>query len=782
MSEMGVRSGVSTWGFLKGLVDHAAAAPAVPHALYGLDLSPAPPHYEELQRSGVAKLPNLECSFRQGDALHVQPRVADILFIDTLHVFGQLRRELARHAPSTKRFIIMHDTTVDETHGEALRCGFNVKELSKRSGIPKSELVLGLWPAVEEFLCRRGAQWKLRERFTHNNGLTILERYCDEPAVRPVSFALDIGKFSAQLTYDKDQAFCGVNDTAYSRSFFAETEASSSSWDNVRYYDAIAAGCVPFIAALDTCPDTVLTTLPRALILEAMRLDGVRAGTIDFDVFPRERYYTLRDAIWQHATLNCTTYALGEQLLNTVAPHVKTGSQKVLFLGSDARPDCMRCGALAGLMAVLGPTNVVDHVHVPHIYTSYPVCNPHMLRYGAASYVSIVPVTVEEEALKAAERSAEVIERNIAARAYALVVYGSVHRGLPFLDAVTKHYAPSEVIALCGESDTELQCVKPFATWFKRELVPLTAPQTVAFYVHDFTAFESAAAIYRYADSNETVLRNVSVIICRHGFPCSTVFAQRFSPRIALASTEAELAAVLQQWNARVLYTQTEHSQVVSSSAVMIQHCGRRLSAAAVLPYIVSPPTTVDNWRATLNIPADAVVFGWLDTCEPSACAVDAVKKALALKENTRNQKLYLLVTDSCKDFPVSESCMHVPLANERDLSLFVQTCDALIHSHAHDETFGLVCGTAAVCGKPVFIQHDTAPRVLLGDMGIIYRSEAELLVELLMFDARSCAKRHCLYSSFTAESVMRTFSELANCDHGHAARNVCVLVTPFPE
>jgi len=33
----------------------------------------------------------------------------------------------------------------------------------------------GLWPAVEEFI-NEHPEWKIKERFTNNNGLTILER------------------------------------------------------------------------------------------------------------------------------------------------------------------------------------------------------------------------------------------------------------------------------------------------------------------------------------------------------------------------------------------------------------------------------------------------------------------------------------------------------------------------------------------------------------------------------------------------------------------------------
>jgi hypothetical protein len=38
----------------------------------------------------------------------------DLTFIDTWHIYGQLKRELAKFAPITNKYIIMHDTTVDE--------------------------------------------------------------------------------------------------------------------------------------------------------------------------------------------------------------------------------------------------------------------------------------------------------------------------------------------------------------------------------------------------------------------------------------------------------------------------------------------------------------------------------------------------------------------------------------------------------------------------------------------------------------------------------------------
>jgi hypothetical protein len=99
----------------------------------------------------------------------------DLTFIDTWHVYGQLKRELIKFSAITNKYIIMHDTTVDEIYGETIRCRWNAREQSVQSGFPIEEINKGLWPAVEEFL-ENNKDWELKERFTNNNGLTILER------------------------------------------------------------------------------------------------------------------------------------------------------------------------------------------------------------------------------------------------------------------------------------------------------------------------------------------------------------------------------------------------------------------------------------------------------------------------------------------------------------------------------------------------------------------------------------------------------------------------------
>ena len=77
----------------------------------------------------------------------------------------------------------MHDTTVDGDNGELYRSGFNTYEqiyqhattISSEFGIPANELLIGLMPAVNEFL-QSHPEWIMEKQYTNNNGLTILKR------------------------------------------------------------------------------------------------------------------------------------------------------------------------------------------------------------------------------------------------------------------------------------------------------------------------------------------------------------------------------------------------------------------------------------------------------------------------------------------------------------------------------------------------------------------------------------------------------------------------------
>ena len=72
----------------------------------------------------------------------------------------------------------MHDTTVDEFTSEAIRAQLSeekIKELSISSSMSVDDVKMGLWPAIDDFL-KNNNDWVLHERFTNNNGLTVLKK------------------------------------------------------------------------------------------------------------------------------------------------------------------------------------------------------------------------------------------------------------------------------------------------------------------------------------------------------------------------------------------------------------------------------------------------------------------------------------------------------------------------------------------------------------------------------------------------------------------------------
>ena len=94
---------------------------------------------------------NLELEFLPNETF-------DLTFIDTWHVYGQLKRELDKFSKITNKYIIMHDTEIHGIYGETKRPGglYNDLYVSNKldniintTKIPKHEILNGLQPAID---------------------------------------------------------------------------------------------------------------------------------------------------------------------------------------------------------------------------------------------------------------------------------------------------------------------------------------------------------------------------------------------------------------------------------------------------------------------------------------------------------------------------------------------------------------------------------------------------------------------------------------------------------
>jgi len=144
ITELGMRWGTST----------VALAAGIPVKLVSYDINRDNNAIKRVSDFAIEN--NFEFKFIQANVLNIDIEETDLLFIDTYHTGTQLNLELKKHANKAKKYIIFHDT---ETFGK----------------IGEDNVYPGLVPVIEEFLSNN-KQWKLKEIFKNNNGLTIIER------------------------------------------------------------------------------------------------------------------------------------------------------------------------------------------------------------------------------------------------------------------------------------------------------------------------------------------------------------------------------------------------------------------------------------------------------------------------------------------------------------------------------------------------------------------------------------------------------------------------------
>lgn len=166
--EFGVRGIVSTWAFLTGLMKNNTNN----KNLLSVDIE----NINGIQNViNIANVHGITMKFVCEDSAKSDIPETDMLFIDTWHIYGHLKRELNAHHKKVKKYIVMHDTELDGVYGETIRCNWNAERQSIQSGYPVDEINMGLQKAIDEFL-DTNKEWELYKVYKNNNGLTILKR------------------------------------------------------------------------------------------------------------------------------------------------------------------------------------------------------------------------------------------------------------------------------------------------------------------------------------------------------------------------------------------------------------------------------------------------------------------------------------------------------------------------------------------------------------------------------------------------------------------------------
>ena len=114
-----------------------------------------------------AKAAGRDVTFHKKDTLKVEIPETDMLFIDSLHTYEQVKSELELHASKAKRYIVFHDTILFSERGQD-----TVDE----------EHTKGILPAIEEFL-ESHPEWNIVYNSKEGNGMIVVKKLVENEII-----------------------------------------------------------------------------------------------------------------------------------------------------------------------------------------------------------------------------------------------------------------------------------------------------------------------------------------------------------------------------------------------------------------------------------------------------------------------------------------------------------------------------------------------------------------------------------------------------------------------
>jgi len=313
----------------------------------------------------------------------------------------------------------------------------------------------------------------------------------------------------------------------------------------------------------------------------------------------------------------------------------------------------------------------------------------------------------------------------------------------------------------------------------------------VAFLSNKLTLRGTEIAIFDYADYNEKILGNKSIIITRdyekikHEWDVDIQAYNKFKDRFEVFyyGSQQDIDQIVKNNNVTHIFIEKAGSWdgLFSNNCINIMHCvfdvsqphgqvytpiGQTINNLQgknypVTPYMVTLPDCHDNLRSELNIPENAIVFGRYGGKESFDIkfVYDVIKNIV----NVRGDIYFLFMNTNL--FYEHKNIIHLP--GNADMIFkrkFINTCDALIHARDRGETFGLTCGEFAICKKPVITWGGSKERehlLILKEKAVIYNTPEDLknILETFTKDKYNVSENG--YMFYTPENVMNIFDKV---------------------
>jgi hypothetical protein len=313
----------------------------------------------------------------------------------------------------------------------------------------------------------------------------------------------------------------------------------------------------------------------------------------------------------------------------------------------------------------------------------------------------------------------------------------------------------------------------------------------VAFLSNKLTLRGTEIAIYDYADYNEKILGNKSIIITRDyekiknlwdvDIKAYNKFKSRFEVFYYESPEDIDKIVIKNRVSHLFIIKAGSYDGLISKYCKNIIHCvfdvsqphgqvytpiGQSINQIhgtnyPVTPHMVTVPECDENIKNELNIPEDAIVFGRYGGTE--SFDIKFVHDAIKNIVNSRNDVYFLFMNTNV--FYEHKNIIYLP--GNADMIYkrkFINTCDALIHARERGETFGLTCGEFSICKKPVITWGGSRERehlIILKDKAVIYNSKEELYNIFETFTKNKYDVNENGYMFYNPENVMKIFDKV---------------------
>lgn len=313
----------------------------------------------------------------------------------------------------------------------------------------------------------------------------------------------------------------------------------------------------------------------------------------------------------------------------------------------------------------------------------------------------------------------------------------------------------------------------------------------IAFLSNKLTLRGTEVALFDYADYNEKILGNKSIIITRNyekikqehdvDIQAYEKFKSRFDvfyyeyqrdiDIIVLRNNASHIFIIKSgEWDGListkckniilcVFSTNQPHGQIYTPIGQTINNIfGTKYD---VMPHIVTLPETNDNLRAILKIPNNAIVFGRYGGRDSFDIKFvhDTIKQIVEKRDD-----IYFLFMNT-NIFYEHKNIIYLPGNSDMIYKRkFVNTCDALIHARDRGETFGLTCGEFAICEKPVITYGGSIENehiLILNEKAVIYNCTEDLDNIFQTFSKDKYNMKDNGYLFYNPENVMKIFKKI---------------------